>query len=200
MNNSTSLFDLIGIILEENFGNNDITKIGKELCSNGAATIVELIKRLKIDYATVRNALIILIQNKLVSYEEKSRKKENPNVTNIQIDETKEIFYEFNAENCLIRLRFPKILYNIKAIYGEIGQLIFEEFFTFGVMNSFQCVEAVFDKLGMTKKMDLNNIKISFVNMIENNYLTQCANVKVKENYYEDRSINRFLIRNNGKG
>ena len=189
MNNSTSLFDLIGLLLEENFGDNDISKIGKELCINGAATILELMKRLKLDYISIRNSLIILVQNKLVTFTEKSRKKENPNVSNIQFDESKETFYEFNIENCLMRLKFPKILFNIKTIYGDIGQMIFEEFFMFGVMNSFQCIEAVFDKMKMTKKMDLNNIKIVFVEMIGNNYLTQCANIKIKENFYEDQSI-----------
>ena len=140
------------------------------------------------DYITIRNAIIILVQNKLVAFSEKSRKKENPNMTNVQYEETKEIFYEFVTENCLMRLKFPKILFNIKAIYGEIGQLIFEEFIMFGVMNSFQCVETVFDKLGSSKKNDLNNIRLTFVKMIESNYLTQCSNLKVRENIYEDKS------------
>jgi hypothetical protein len=189
MNNSSSLFDLIGLILEENFGDNDVTRIGKELCSNGAATILELMKRHKADYTSIRNALIILIQNKLVSFEERSKRKESSNVSNLQIDEPKEIYYEFLTENCLIRLRFPKILFNIKSIYGEIGQLIFEEFIMFGVMNAFQCVETVYDKLGTTKKNELNNIKLTFVKMIENNYLTQVSNIKFKDNFYEDKSM-----------
>ena len=195
MNNTTSLFDLIGLILEENFGNNDVSRIGKDLCSNGSATLLDLIKRLKADYTSIRNALIILIQNKLVCFEERSKRKESSNVSNLQIDEPKEIYYEFIMDNCLMRLRFPKILFNIKAIYGEIGQLIFEEFIMFGVMNAFQCVETVCDKLGTTKKNELNNIKLTFVKMIENNYLTQVSNVKFKDNYYDGKSKLFLLFR-----
>ena len=187
MNNSSNLYDLIEVILEENFGKNDVAKIGKDLCCNGSSTIIEIIKRLKMDYITIRNPLIILMQNKIVSFEEKSRKKEL-NVPNIQLDEAKEIFYEFDTENCLMRLKFPKMLYNIKAIYGDIGQMIFEEFMMFGVMNSFQCIETVYDKLKMTKKSELNNIKVTFLKMIENNYLTQSTHIKFKENYYEEKS------------
>lgn len=185
--NNSSLYDLVGLILEENFGNNDVTKVGKDLFSSGAQTISELLKRTKMDYVSIRNALIILIQNKLVSFEEK-RRKELPNMSNIQIEEGKEIFYHFMTENCLMRLKFPKILYNIKVLYGEIGQLIFEEFIMFGVMNSNQCVEAVNDKIGTGRKTDLNNIRITFVKMIESNYLIQCTKIKFKENVYEDKS------------
>ncbi len=59
----------------------------------------------------------------------------------------------------------------------------------FGVMNAFQCVETVYDKLGTTKKNELNNIKLTFVKMIENNYLTQVSNIKFKDNFYEDKSM-----------
>ena len=45
----------------------------------------------------------------------------------IEEDEKKEILYSFDTESCLMRMRFPKILFNIKAVFGEIGQLILEE-------------------------------------------------------------------------
>ena len=55
-------------------------------------------KRQKLDFVSVRNLLIILMQNKLVSYEEVFEKK-------LKNEEITEFIYELDIENILMKLR-----------------------------------------------------------------------------------------------
>jgi len=92
-----SLYELIELLLEETYSK-DIKALGSDLCNFGASTIQEIMKRQKLDFVSVRNLLIILMQNKLVSYEEVFKKK-------LKNEEITEFIYELDIENILMKLR-----------------------------------------------------------------------------------------------
>ena len=99
MNNyhySNNIYDLVQLLLEEQFGKL-VSNLGVTLINNGPSTIIELCKLMSLDYIEVRNALIILMQNKLIYFQEVSRK------------ENLETVYELDVDSILNYLRFPKI-------------------------------------------------------------------------------------------
>jgi len=168
---SNSIYELIEIILKEQFPE-DVSLIAKELLNQGPSSIMNLTKKLSLDFLTVRNSLIILLQNKLIKFDEIIRK------------DLKEIVYEIEISNVLNILRFPKILYYISLIFGENAVLIFEEFMQFGILNAGQCIEQLVFKLQAVKNINntyINNIKRVFLNLVEESYLIQVINIKNQE-------------------
>jgi len=168
---NNSIYELIEIILKEQFSE-DVSNIAKELLYQGPSSIVDLMKRLSLDFLSIRNALIILLQNKLIKFEELIRK------------DSKDIVYEIEIPNILNILRFPKILYHISQLFGENSVLIFEEFMQFGILSAGQCIEQIIFKLQNVKKINnsyINNIKSVFLKLVEENYLTQVINLKSQE-------------------
>ena len=93
-----SLYNLVDLILQETFST-DIKNLGNDLCNFGPSTIQELMKRNKLDFVSTRNLLIVLMQNKLVTFEEVIKKK-------IKNDEITEFIYELDLENILMKLRY----------------------------------------------------------------------------------------------
>lgn len=171
INYNNNIYELIEIIIEENFGK-DVTNVGICLLSNGPLGIIEIRKYLSYDYIRVRNALIILMQNKLVNYEEIKRKEQIENV------------YEFDVENCLNFLRFPKILYLINNKFDSNAVMIFEEFMQFGILSANQILEQVSYKLaqlGSVNTATTNVIKLRFLKLIEEGFITQCNKKKNSE-------------------
>lgn len=172
MNQSNnSIYELIEVILKEQFSE-DVFNIAKDLLNQGPSSVIDLMKRLSLDFLSVRNALIILLQNKLIKFEELIRK------------DAKEIIYEIEISNVLNILRFPKILYFINQLHGENSALIFEEFMQFGILSAGQCVEQIVFKLQSVKKINssyVNNIKSVFLKLVEENYLTQSLKIKSQE-------------------
>ena len=108
------------------------------------------------------------MQNKLCSSTELIKK------------DTKVIGYEIIIENVLNILLFPKILYIGKNKFGEYGTMIFEEFMQFGILSSIQVFEQVKNKIEKTRKFNnamMNKIKVTFINLIESNYIVQAQKV-----------------------
>lgn len=168
---NNSIYELIEIILKEQFSE-EVFNIAKELLYQGPSSIIDLMKRLSLDFLSIRNALIILLQNKLIKFEELIRK------------DSKDIVYEIEIPNVLNILRFPKILYHISQLFGENSILIFEEFMQFGILSAGQCIEQIVFKLQSVKKINnsyINNIKSVFLKLVEENYLTQVINLKSQE-------------------
>jgi len=168
---NNNIYELIEILLEEHFGK-EVTKLGLCLLSNGPLSIQEIKKILSYDFVRTRNALIILMQNKLVNYEEIKRKESIENV------------YEFDIESALNYLRFPKILYVINHKFDTNAVLIFEEFMQFGILSANQIFEQVTYKLeqnGRVTASTTNNIKIRFLKLIEEGFITQCNKKKNNE-------------------
>ena len=97
---SNNIYDLIEILLEEQFGK-QVSTMGITLINNGPSTIMELCKLSSWEYLEVRNVLIILMQNKLIFFQEVVRKEQIETV------------YELDVDSVLNYLRFPKILYFI---------------------------------------------------------------------------------------
>lgn len=178
MNNihyNNNIYELIEILLEEHFGK-DVTNVGISLLSNGPLSIHELKRILAYDFIRVRNALIILLQNKLVNCEEIKRKEVIENV------------YEFDVENALNYLRYPKILYLINHKFDSNAVMIFEEFMQFGILSANQIIEQVTFKIeqhGRVNTSTTNNIKIRFLKLIEEGYITQCNKKKNSELNYD---------------
>lgn len=168
---SNNIYELIELLLEEQFGK-QVSTLGTILLNNGPSSILELCKLTSWDYVEVRNILIILMQNKLLFFQEVSRK------------EILETIYELDVENVLNFLRYPKILYFINHQHDLNAMMIFEEFMQFGILSAGQVIEQVKDKLeqnGTANPSSINNIKIKFLQLIENNYVIQCSKKKTKE-------------------
>jgi len=168
---NNSIYELIEVIIKEQFSE-DVFNIAKDLLYQGPSSIIDLMKRLSLDFLSIRNSLIILLQNKLIKFDELIRK------------DAKEIIYEIEIANVLNILRFPKILYFINQLYGENSALIFEEFMQYGILSAGQCVEQIVFKLQSVKNINItyiNNIKSVFLKLVEENYLTQVLHVKSRE-------------------
>ena len=175
------IYELIEIILKEQFSEETFL-IAKDIMNQGPSTIVDIMKRLSLDFLSVRNSLIILLQNTLIKYDEVIRKT------------SKEIIYEIEIYNILNILRFPKALYFINQIYGENAVLIFEEFMQFGILSAGQCLEQIVFKLQTYKKINstfINNIKSVFIKMVEENYITQVNKLKNVELKKNQKGINK---------
>lgn len=175
MNNyhySNNIYELIEIILEEQFGKK-VSTLGISLLNNGPSSILEIMKLNGSDYVEVRDSLIILLQNKLIIFQEVSRK------------ENIEIIYELDVENILNYLRFPKILYFINNHFDQNAMLIFEEFMKFGILSAGQIFEQVKDKIeaenGERNILQINNLKLKFLQLIESGYITQSVQKKPVE-------------------
>ena len=164
---SEEIYDLVELILNEQFSK-EVSDIGKDLLYNGVSSIPEIQSRLRLSFDNVKNVLIILMQNKLCSSTELIKK------------DTKVIGYEIIIENVLNILLFPKILYIGKNKFGEYGTMIFEEFMQFGILSSIQVFEQVKNKIEKTRKFNnamMNKIKVTFINLIESNYIVQAQKV-----------------------
>jgi hypothetical protein len=174
MNNihyNNNIYELIEILVEEHFGK-EVTKVGLCLLSNGPMNIQEIKKILNYDFIRTRNALIILMQNRLVNYEEIKKKEIIENV------------YEFDVESALNYLRFPKILYLINHKFDSNAVMIFEEFMQFGILSANQISEQVtykLEQIGRVSASTTNNIKIRFLKLIEEGFITQCNKKKINE-------------------
>lgn len=174
---NNSMYDLIEVLLKEQFSE-EVYTIAKDLLYQGPSTIVDIIKRLGVDFLAVRNTLIILLQNKLLKYEEIIRK------------DSKETVYEIDIPSVLNLLRFPKVLYYISQIFGENAVFIFEEFMQFGILSAGQCIEQIIFKLQAIKKINptyVNNIKSVFLKLVEENFITQVMNLKTQELHNKDK-------------
>lgn len=168
---NNSIYELIEVIIKEQFSE-DVYIIAKDLVYQGPSSLIDLMKRLSLDFLSIRNALIILLQNKLIKFEELIRK------------DSKETVYEIDIPNVLNILRFPKILYFINELFGENSVLIFEEFMQFGILSAGQCIEQIVFKLQSVKTINnsyVNNVKSVFLKLVEENYLTQVIKIKSQE-------------------
>jgi hypothetical protein len=183
MNNTfnNNINDICDIILDDQFPE-DVSKVGKQLLQMGPSSISEIFRKLGSDFISVRNALIVLIQNKMVNFQEVKRK------------DSKEYLYELDLESILNVLRYPKILYFINQKYGQNGVLIFEEFMQYGVLSFNQCIEQIGYKQNRTSANYLNNLKLSFLDFIENNYIIQVAKIKNEEIKGKKENSNYYLI------
>jgi hypothetical protein len=174
MNNlhySNNIYDLIEIIIEEQLGK-QVSSLSIALLNNGPSTIIELQKLISLEYLEVRNALIILMQNKLVFFQEVTRK------------DVIETVYELDVDSVLNYLRFPKILYFINHHHDYHAMLIFEEFMQLGILSAGQVIEQVTEKLNQLGKANpstINNVKIKFIQLIEGGFVSQCTQKKSNE-------------------
>jgi hypothetical protein len=165
---NNNIYDLCNIILEDQFPE-EVAKLSKELLALGPSSLLELIKKLGSDFMTIRNALIILIQNKIVRFQEVQRK------------DNREFVYEIEVEAILNILRYPKILYHISQKFGEHGILIFQEFMQYGVLSFSQCIEQIRYQKPKANANYMNSLKSSFLMFVQNNFLIQAAKIKNEE-------------------
>jgi hypothetical protein len=169
MNNyNNNINELCQIILEDQFPK-EVSSVALEMLTMGPSSIQELAKKINFDFLSIRNAIIILIQTKLTTFQDFKRK------------DTREFLYELDIESILNILRYPKILYFINQKYGPNSVMIFEEFMQYGILSFHQCIEQIKYKLN---KNNLNNqLRCLFITLIENNYLIQTNKLKNEEVY-----------------
>ena len=163
ISNTEEVYELVILILNEQFSK-EISDLGRDLCYNGSSTIPEIMQRMKLSFENVRNILILLLQNKLVTTKEINRK------------ENKIIVYEIIIDNVLNILLFPKMLTYVNKKFGEYSELIFEQFMQFGILSSYQIKEQV--KLILSKNKPVNKLIVdkvinSLITLIEYNYVIQ---------------------------
>ncbi len=180
ISNTEEVYELVVLILNEQFSK-EISDLGRDLCYNGISTIPEIMQRMRLSFESVRNILIVLLQNKLVNTKEIIKK------------ENKTIAYEIIIDNVLNILLFPKILTYINKKYGEYAELIFEQFIQFGILSSYQIREQV--KLAVSKNKSINKsiidkITNSLITLIENNYIIQAQKLVF------DNKANRISFEN----
>ena len=180
ISNTEEVYELVVLILNEQFSK-EISDLGRDLCYNGISTIPEIMQRMRLSFESVRNLLIILLQNKLVTTKEINKKENNV------------IAYEIVIDNVLNILLFPKILSYINKKFGEYSELIFEQFMQFGILSSFQIREQVkllLSKIKPVNKIILDKITNSLINLIENNYIIQAKKLSF------DNKANRINFEN----
>lgn len=175
LSNTEEIFELMEIILKEQYSK-DISDIGRDLLFNGASTIPEIESRLKLSFESIKNALIVLLQNKLAVSVEITRK------------ETLIIGYELIPDNVLAILQYPKILDLVNQKFGEFAVMIFEEIMSCGILTAKQVFEQVELKMEVKKKAKtaINKMKLMFISLIENNYIVQAAKVKGNERHLKE--------------
>jgi hypothetical protein len=165
---NNNIYDLCFIILEDQFPE-EVAKIGKELLSYGPSSIQELVKKIGLEFISIRNALIVLVQNRMVRFQEVQRK------------DCREFLYELDIESVFNVIRYPKILYHISQKYGENGILIFQEFMQYGVLSFNQCIEQIKYQKTKASANYINTLKSSFITLIQNNFLIQSVKVRNEE-------------------
>lgn len=184
---SSLINDLCEIILKETYSE-EVSIVGKDILVNGESSMADILKRLteiyrsenqgKIFYQDensqnfntklyqmIKDSLIVLRQNNLLNIKETVTKKH-----------FLEVIYSINTQNIMNIMRYPKILYLINTKYGDYGKLIFEIFMKCGIMSPSQNMEFVLNNqlsLKNKKHIELNNIKLIFVKLIQDNYLVQ---------------------------
>jgi hypothetical protein len=177
---NTNTYQLAELILEEHFSK-EVKDTATDLLNNGASSILEISKRTNYDFQSVRNSLIILLQNKLTTFEEVKKK------------DFIEFQYSINLEHVLNFIRFPKILYFINSKFGENAVLICEEIMQFGILSANQCIEQVQFKLKQAEKSSvivLNSVKVTFVQLIESGYLVHAYKTRNDKNVKNSEVFN----------
>ncbi len=182
---NNNINELCQIILEDQFPK-EVSTVALELLTMGPSSIQELAKKLYIDFLSIRNALIILIQTKVATFQDVKRK------------DTREFLYELDLESVLNILRYPKILYFINQKFGPNSVYIFEEFMQYGILSFHQCIEQIGYKLN---KNNLNHqLRTLFITLIEHNYLIQTLKIKNEEIIPKANKRINILFRKEEKG
>jgi hypothetical protein len=176
---NTSIYELVEIIIKDEFSE-EVYIIAKDILNNGKSTILEIMKRLSLNFLDVRNALILLSQKKFLKFTEEMRKN------------VKENLYQIDIQNILNVLRYPKILYHINTLFGEKAVLIMEEFLQFGILSAGQCIEQISfkNKESLKNSNFSNNIKKIFFKLVEQNYIIQVNRIK-NEDFKKNKNSNK---------
>ena len=180
------VYDLINIILKEIYSK-EISNLAIDLLINGPSTLLEIQSRLKLSFEMVKNYLIIMLQNNLI------KKKQ------IKRNENKIISYEFNTDQILNILFFPRILNNVQKKYGDYALMIFEQFIEFGVLTMKQIVEQIqnIQKNGNNLEQIKVNVIDSFIKLYNDNLINYSEEPSDEENYFTNKiDINDNLISN----
>ena len=174
--NTEEVYNLTRMLLKELYSE-EISEVGVDLLYNGPSTLFEIQSRLKLSFDNIRNYLIIMLQNNVVTKVTNSRNKSNV------------ALYELNTEQILNILLYPRTLRFVEKKYGIYAKMIFKQFIKFGVLTLEQIVEQIENE---KKNGSANNnsevIKVQiielFIKLYEDNIIKYSEKAIDDESYY----------------
>ena len=188
------VYDLVKIILKELYSK-EISDVSIDLLNNGPSTLLEIQSRLKLSFEVVKNYLIIMLQNNLIKKKQITR------------NDNKLISYEFNMEQILNILFFPRTLNFVQKKYGEYAKIIIEQFIEFGVLTMKQIVEQIqnVQKNGNNLEQIKSEVIENFIKLYNDNLINYSEKPSdEEENYYKNNTslnnnINNLLNKEDNK-
>ena len=173
--NTEEIYNLAKMLLTEIYSK-EISDIGLDLLYNGPSSLMDIQSRLKISFESIRNYLIIMLQNNVI-------KKSNNSTNN-----SKSPSYELNTEQILNILLFPRTLNFIEKKYGTYAKMIFEQFIEFGVLTLEQIVEQIQNEkkngIGNNSEFIKAEIIELFIKLYEENIIIYSERAIDDESYY----------------
>ena len=172
--NTEEIYNLVQILLKDIYSK-EISDLAIDLLKNGASSLIEIQKRLKLSFENIKNDLIIMLQNNLI------------NKKDIKRNDTKFISYELKLEQILNILFFPRSLNFIEKKYGENARLIFEQFIEFGVLTLKQIIEQIqnIKKNGNNLEQIKSSVLDIFIKLYNDNLVCCTETPSNQENYYK---------------
>ena len=172
--NTEEIYNLVQILLRDIYSK-EISDLAIDLLKNGASSLIEIQKRLKLSFENIKNDLIIMLQNNLI------------NKKDIKRNDTKFISYELKLEQILNILFFPRSLNFIEKKYGENARLIFEQFIEFGVLTLKQIIEQIqnIKKNGNNLEQIKSSVLDIFIKLYNDNLVSCTETPSNQENYYK---------------
>ena len=171
--NTEEVFNLVKMLLKEMYSK-EISDVGMDLLYNGPSTIFEIQSRLKLSFENVRNYLIIMLQNNII--------QKSPN------SKVEFASYELKIEQILNILFFPRTLNFIEKKYGTYAEMIFEQFFEFGVLTIDQIIEQIQNEKKNGNVTNSNMVKEQIIELFkklyEDNIIMYSERAIDDESYY----------------
>lgn len=172
--------NLILQLIEECYSK-DVMEIVKYMLSNPNSSIVDINNNTIKQMNSVKDYMIILVQNNLVSI------KSSNNNENF-LDVNAEIKYSVIKENCINILRQPKILHYIKSNFGELSMYIVEVFMLNGILSLNQAIECLDNYKNISKNQ--SDIRKDLLSLISHHIIHQTISHKDKANIKLSNSDN----------
>ena len=158
------LTELIYNLIEE-LHSKDVADIVVILLQYGWSTLSDLVKKSNKNFQFVRDSIITLRQLKYILVKNSSKYKDSD-----------EFIYSVDVENILGLIRSPKILYFISTKYGKFSKEIIESIMINGLLTCNMTLEFVENNILIDenkRKLEINNIKKAFVELIKDGILTR---------------------------
>ncbi|KAG8837984.1 RNA polymerase III subunit C82 [Serendipita sp. 405] len=139
-------------IVKSHFGD-IIASVVNVLASRGRLTFRQLVVFTKIRPRAIRATLLVLTQHSLLWHSSSTSASNNVLLGGKETDEGEEVF-EFNVDECLLRLRFGKYLLIAKELFGDDGLLLVQTILDHGRLR-FSDLESKIPELDRSTRQKL---------------------------------------------